>query len=525
MTVTNHPEVLIVGSGPTGLWLALELRRAQVDVLVIDTIPSREDRPQYSKAIYMSAGSLDIFNSRGEAQPFLDVGHAYQAAHFGFVWGLQFNKEATGTQLPYSWSIEQSTTESILLEKCDRAGVQFHWGTRFESLEQDGDHVFVQATRVDGSGPISYRARYLVGCDGTHSSVRKAVGIPFEGTPSTRTAIASDVLFAEKPTQELTTDANAKGNAFVLKLPGSDYYRVGGTVSTAMNKPASEKVTIEEVREHLVASKGTHYGAHSPRWMTRVGDACRQATRYQEGRVFIAGDAGHQFFPAGGQGMNLGFADATNLSWKLTAALRPGESEPSTIQRILDSYSTECVATGSEVIENIRVQSVMMRCETIEDQAIRSFMQGLLKHPEVNRIIARRLAVLEPSAAPYVPYADQDGSSVLGSRFTHLELAGDDGVKQIEFTDLSRFVLVIRADQVGSAAENNTKVLRQAISGFENRVSIVVEKTAAWDSKWDGVNAFMLRPDMHVAWTATTGQSSEVITKSLKTVLEYWWGA
>src|SRR6201999_360527 len=119
---------------------------------------------------------------------------------------------------------------------------------------------------------------------------------------------------------------------------------------------------------------GSDLGVHSPAWLSRFGSACRVATSFRKGRVLLAGDAAHQFLPAGGQGMNLGIQDATNLAWKLIYALRnPGSDDnSSTVEYVLDSYTQERLAAAEDVIENVLAQMALILAEKPHENALRS---------------------------------------------------------------------------------------------------------------------------------------------------------
>jgi 2-polyprenyl-6-methoxyphenol hydroxylase-like FAD-dependent oxidoreductase len=189
--------ILIVGSGPVGLWLAYELRSAKLDVLVIDSLPSRDKRNKYSKALSISAGALETFESRGVAHPFLKSGMPMPKAHFGGVL-LDLNTDVLGARYSCNLIIPQARTEEILLDLCDDVGVRFAWGMEFCALTQDGQMVSVTARRTTGDRldkreDVLIQAAWVVGCDGTHSKVRESVGIAFEGTPSTMSVTLADI--------------------------------------------------------------------------------------------------------------------------------------------------------------------------------------------------------------------------------------------------------------------------------------------------------------------------------------------
>ncbi|TPX07591.1 uncharacterized protein E0L32_010690 [Thyridium curvatum] len=364
--------VLIVGAGPVGMWLALELRRAAIDVLVIDTKTSRDDRDRVSKALTVSAGTLDTFHSRGLAPALLERSIRVPRAHFGGLpTTLELNGDVLGVAHPYNLAIPQSRTEAILLAACEKAGVRFAWGLRFARLVQSSRRDVVATAEVvsrtsdadhdptSSNKAVSITAHWLVGCDGTHSAVRNAVGVPFEGLPHLVTGILADVILTEDPSDggaPMTIRQGAMGSCIAVKIDG-ELHRVVGLSKTNRHKPASEELALDEVKDHLRDVFGSDLGAHSPAWMSRFGSACRVAASFRSGRVLLAGDAAHQFFPAGGQGLNLGIQDATNLAWKLVAACREeeeekaGNSRPEVVDHLLDSYDRERRSADRDVVD------------------------------------------------------------------------------------------------------------------------------------------------------------------------------
>src|SRR6185437_15873547 len=191
----------------------------------------------------------------------------------------------------------------------------------------------VTAELADGT---RLRSRYLVGCDGGRSIVRNLLGIGFPGEPARAEWLLAEAEVAAAP-QELDAAA-AEAYGFVVPA---------GEVAEDRTAPP----TLEEVRQRLRALVGTDFGVHSPRRLTRFGDATRLAERYRDGRVLLAGDAAHIHPPLGGQGLNLGIQDAFNLGWKLAAEV--GGWAP---EGLLDSYQAERHPVAADVLTNTRAQ-------------------------------------------------------------------------------------------------------------------------------------------------------------------------
>lgn len=535
--------VLIVGAGPVGLWLALELRRGAVDVLVIDTKASRDDRDGFSKALNMSAGTLATFDSRGLAAPFLAEGFPMPKAHFGALETLlDLNEQVLGLRHSYNLAIPQARTEAILLRQCEDAGVRFAWGLRFLRLDQLADSVVATAGGMTGDGPdgdgetVDIEAKYLVGCDGTHSAVRAAAGIPFSGTPGAVTGVLADVQLTQLPFAPGSSWAvrrTAKGSAMIVTTGDGTHYRFVCMVRDARDAPASQPLAMDEVRAHLRDAYGSDLGAHSPAWLSRFGSACRVAGALRAGRVLIAGDAAHQFLPAGGQGMNLGLQDATNLGWKLAFAVNhhrnyhdagAAAAAEVVVERVLDSYSRERVPVAREVVDNVLAQLALLLAEKPHENALRAVVRESLTVPAVNALWARRMTGLGEPQAPY-RVVDDDDDALVGFRVAHLRAAageadGDDLL--VRAMEPGRFVLLLRGDQAGD--EDGHAELRAEAAGWAGGVDVLACDTRAGDSRWDGVTAVLVRPDERVAWAGRAGTPGVALRTLLAGVLGRWLG-
>ena len=270
---------LIVGSGPVGLWLALQLRRAGLDVLVIDSKIFGDGRERYSKALIMSAGTLATFDSRGLAPLFLAEGIPLPKAHFGALETfLELNERVLGVRHSHNLAISQARTELILLDQCEKIGVRFAWGLKFIRFMETPTKVVATAGKVTADKGLSdetvdIEAKWLVGCDGTHSSVRTATDITFDGIPSTVTGILADIQLRNLPPESDSSGyvlrRGPEGVALIVPTGDGIHYRFTGILKDSRNKPASETVTMNEIQETLLKNFGSDLGAHSPGWMSR----------------------------------------------------------------------------------------------------------------------------------------------------------------------------------------------------------------------------------------------------------------
>ncbi len=384
MDADTDVDVIVVGAGPTGLMLGAELALGGVRVQILER---RTEAQRHSRALTLHPRSVELMDQRGLVERFLAHGRAVPGWHFaGLDTRLDFS--ALDTRHGYTLFLAQARTEQLLAERARALGVPVRRGYEVVGLRQDdgsdsrgdsGSDMDSDAGRVEvdvrvpGGGLRTVRARYVVGCDGGRSAVRRAAGIEFPGTDETLTGALGDFAVADpaaldrarahgvliaplepepepepEPQDERTDDGPAEGR------PGG-LTRIVLVDPRRMRAPAAEPLTLEEFRTSLAGICGTDCGVAQPRWLSRFGNATRLAARYRAGRVLLAGDAAHIHFPAAGQGLNTGLQDAMNLGWKLAAEIN-GWAPPG----LLDSYHAERHPIGQAVTENTEVQTLLM---------------------------------------------------------------------------------------------------------------------------------------------------------------------
>ena len=310
--MTEH-AVVIAGGGPAGMMLAAESALAQVDVAVV------ERRPDHvlagSRAGGFHSRTIEVLDQRGVADRFLAEGKVAQVATFGTT---VLDMSDFPTRHPYSLGIFQNQIERIMAAWIAELPVHVYYDREVTGFAQDDTGVDVELS--DGEW---MRARYLAGCDGGRSVIRKAAGIEFPGWDPTKSNLIAEVEVTEEPPQGIRFDA-----AGAHGLHRMEDKRTVRVVTTEQQLGPGSEPTLRDLSEALIAVYGTDFGIHNPTWISRFTDMTRQAAAYRDGRVLLAGDAAHVHYPVGGQGLSLGVQDAVNLGWKLAQVVerdRPGE--------------------------------------------------------------------------------------------------------------------------------------------------------------------------------------------------------
>ncbi|GAB1514170.1 rifampin monooxygenase [Actinophytocola sp. KF-1] len=470
-------DVIIAGGGPTGMVLAAELRLHGVRVVVVE----RDAEPtKVVRSLGLHVRSIEVMDQRGLLDRFLE--HGRKRPITGFFGGIDKPvPERLDTAHGYVLGIPQPVTDRLLTEHATEAGAEIRRGCAVTGVRQDDEGVTAELS--DGT---RLRARYLVGCDGGRSTVRKLLGVGFPGEQATVETLLAEVESSEPAERLLARAAEVRrtNRMFGIGPFGEEgVYRVvvpADGVSADRTPP-----TMDDVRRRLRAVAGTDFGVHSPRWLSRFGDATRQAERYRVGRVFLAGDAAHIHPPAGGQGLNLGVQDAFNLGWKLAAAVAGWAPAG-----LLDTYETERHPVAADVLNDTRAQMQLMSTEP-GPRAVRRLFAELMDFAEVNRYLIEKLTAIG------VRYDFGGGHELVGRRLRDVRL------KRGRLYELTRGGRGLLLDQTG----------RLSVGGWADRVDHVVDVSGELD-----VPAVLLRPDGHVAWA---GEDQE----ALAAVLPRWFGA
>jgi 2-polyprenyl-6-methoxyphenol hydroxylase-like FAD-dependent oxidoreductase len=455
--LVDTADVVVVGSGPTGLMLACELALGGTTVRLLE---ERTDTPNITRAFAVHARTLELLDARGLADDLLPRGvPVHEVAPPG---GLELDLRELPTRFGMVLIVPQSGTEKVLQARADELGVDIVRGAEVAGLTQDGDGVTVEC-----AGGDTVRAGYVVGCDGAHSTVRRLVGIDFVGKQYETHILLADVQLDRPPSETLAGVANEKGVVLVIPF-GDGWFRAIVWDRLREQAPLSEPVTEHEMRDAFGRIASDDYGMTEMRWSSRFLSERRQARHYRSGRVFLAGDAAHVHSPLGGQGMNTGIGDAMNLGWKLAAAVR-GTAPP----WLLDSYEDERHRVGADVLRLTDVFNQLVLGNSKPRRLLRSAVIGAVTRvPRGRRLLGERLSGIG------IAYPRQRGDDwMVGRRMPDIVC---DGKRVYELLREAKFVLVT------------------ATPVTMDRPDIV----HAVDNHPELPDAVLVRPDSYVAWAS-----------------------
>jgi 2-polyprenyl-6-methoxyphenol hydroxylase-like FAD-dependent oxidoreductase len=480
--------VVIAGGGPTGLMLAAELALARVDVAIVERRANQELAG--SRAGGLHSRTIEVLDQRGIAERFLSQGKAMQVGSFAM---MPLDISDFPTRHHYGLALWQNHIERILAAWVDELKVPIYREREVTGFAQDDTGVDVEMS--DG---VSWRAKYLVGCDGGRSLIRKKAGVDFPGWDPSTSYLIAEVAMTGEP--ELGIRQGDRGINGLGRLEDGKRVRV---VLVEQRLRQGDEPTLDDLREALIAVYGTDYGVHDATWLSRFTDMTRQAASYRMKRVLLAGDAAHVHSPAGGQGLNVGVQDAVNLGWKL-AQVVSGTSPES----LLDTYQAERHPIGARVLRGTMARTALSRGDD-RTKALRETMSDLLAMDEPRKRYAGMMSGLD------IHYDLGPGHPLLGRRMPDLDLVTESGTRRV-FTLLheARPVL-LNLGEPGA--------LDLASSPWANRVARVdAQYAGVWELPVLGVvaapTAVLIRPDGYVAWT---GGGTD---QDLRAALTTWFG-
>jgi 2-polyprenyl-6-methoxyphenol hydroxylase-like FAD-dependent oxidoreductase len=512
-------DVVIAGAGPTGLMLAIELCLGGVTPVVLEQLPEISEIPKGNGFFGMIVPVLDY---RGLLEP-LRAESTYTGPVPRFFFGpLTVDFSGLDSSPLQVLAAQQRAIERKLAERLAELGGTVRRGHELTGLVRQADGTVL----VDvSSQPGDYRlhARYLAGCDGAHSQVRKLAGIDFPGVTSDtvarigRVRVPADLIVANgdldvpgagrvrimQPVRTPHGSYSIAPQANLDKAAPRDRY----IVSTQEEQPGADltaPMTLDELADSVRRVLGADLPMSDPIWLTRLGGNSRQADRYREGPILLAGDAAHVFGVGGS--LNAGLLDALNLGWKLAATVRGSAPEG-----LLDSYHSERHAAGRRALLQSRAQRALSRGD-VYAAAARELFGELLRFPEPARHLGELIAgsdVRYPMTGPGEPAPPGGPHPLTGRLAPDLRLRSGQGSTRV--AELMRPARPVLLDFTADGR------VAAAAAGRAEPVTILVVTLLAGSPPADGL---LIRPDGYVAWA--TGPRATDPAAGLADALRTW---
>jgi 3-(3-hydroxy-phenyl)propionate hydroxylase len=530
----NAPDVLIIGAGPVGLTLACELSRYGVSCRIIDRDSGTKS---ISKALILHVRTQEVFDAMGAiaAEKAVSVPLRRISLHaYGKLIG-HLHSDTIDSPHPYPIILGQDRTEHVLEEHLHSFGVKVEWQLEAIEVEQNEAGVSVKLRHADGSEEVA-PAKYLVGCDGAHSIVRKRLGLSFEGGKyENEQFIQTDAKIRwtlPKGTSYLFL--TPFGYMMVIEMP-DDIVRV--FISLADPDPSNETPpTLQEVQDALNHLGGVEAELYDPVWLARYRTSHRRADRFRQGRIFVAGDAGHIHVPLGGQGMNTGIQDAFNLAWKLAYTLQ-GKATPD----LLDTYNAERVPVAEALLAGTdKGYRIILHPNELKQNAVRLFGPFIVGQESIRTKILHTLEEVDISYKDTSPISEDHGGSngpTAGDRALSapiVRLANKETVELFEIFRGTHWTLLLFSGQKATdeiyqqfavmgqtISEKYSQVVRShlVVNAMKEPPTLCWDGSTLMDSEGDlhdkyGVSSaclYLIRPDWYVGFRSRLIESNHLM--------------
>jgi 2-polyprenyl-6-methoxyphenol hydroxylase-like FAD-dependent oxidoreductase len=448
-------QVVIVGAGPVGLLLACELSRARVPVVIVERLVSPMTE---SRASQLSTLTAELLSERGFDELLGEAAHEPRG-HFA---GFELDLAGLDSEHAGNWKVPQYRTEAILRERAVELGATLLRAHELTEITELSDRV---VCGVQGpAGPLRIEARYLVGCDGAHSTVRRLCGFPVSAVAATKELLRADVTGVEIRDRRFERlDAGFAVAATRNGVTRVMVHAAGQGVAERAGPPEFgelvrlwEKVTGEDIS-----------GGHAI-WLDSFDNRRGQAGSYQRGHVLLAGDAAHWHMPIGGQAVNVGLQDAVNLGWKLAGTVN-GWAAPG----LLGSYHNERHPVAARTLDYVAAQETLL-LGGAEIEPLRAVLAELTRLGQVRAHLAEVAGNLGDRYGP-------PGPQLAGRRLVNVRLRTGSGPLRVRGTGP---VLV----RLTPSSDGHGRFAVPTIDAIDEEGSL------------PGISTLLLRPDGYVAW-------------------------
>jgi 2-polyprenyl-6-methoxyphenol hydroxylase-like FAD-dependent oxidoreductase len=508
-------DVIISGAGPVGLFLACELALAKCSVLILE---KAEDPHSPLKQLPfgirgLSSLSIEAFYRRGmlhELELHKRLKNPHQNAvqgprrQVGHFAGIPFHEgDVDASQWKYrlpgstdtSLLSEMEELETVLSRRAAALGVEIRRGLAITGFHQTTDGVTVR------SGDQSFLSKWLVGCDGSRSVVRKTGGFEFAGTEPEFTGYSTKVDIADPEKLRPGRNFTAQG-MYLQSQPG--YLAIQDFDGGAFH--GSEKpITLEHIQEVLRRISNTDVTINALHIATTWTDRARQATTYRNGRILLAGDAAHIHAPLGGQGLNLGLGDAMNLGWKLAATIQKTAPEG-----LLDSYYTERHPIGAQVLDWSRAQAAIMKPDP-DARALNAIMRDLMNTRDGATYMAGRVWGINTHYNLGGDDSSGDSAHPTGDRFNNAHPLIGHSVPNFEFED-GTTIGGLMHDGKGILLDFERNASLKTLAGeYDDRIKYVSGPA----KEQLGLSAVLIRPDGFIAWASDSKPDEQSIRQAI----------
>ncbi|WP_208592056.1 FAD-dependent monooxygenase [Gracilibacillus suaedae] len=376
-------DVVIVGAGPTGLMAANQLNRYQVDYVCLE---KQKDRSSFSKAMGIHARSMEMFDLSGFVEKFVARGYPGEGAkmYIGSKKESILGLNQIESRFPFMLVIPQMETEEILERNLEMNGGNINRGEEITTLTVHDGGVNVMVNSHDET--IEYEAEYVLACDGAHSKVRELMEVDFVGKGEGKTFFLGDITTSSLDPSMITGYVNVRG-ATVFFPYADGKFRVVGLDLSIQGMPYKDELTLHELQQRVNYVTSASIKIENANWLTYFGTAHKQVENYKKDRVFFVGDAAHIHNPLGGQGMNLGLQDATNICWKLMAVL-----EGCADQSLLQTYDQERRPIAKHIIQQTSRLLQFISLEGTKGKLRNNVSKWLLSNSHFQQNIAETLS-------------------------------------------------------------------------------------------------------------------------------------